>query len=200
MQYVIGVDEAGRGPLAGPVAVGAVIVAEDFDVLRAFPDVKDSKVLSPSKREEIYREVLAHAKTGEVRFCVRFSGHTYIDTFGITKAVRHAVYSSVRSLAPESSGVHVLLDGLLHAPDEYEQETIIHGDALVPLVSLASVVAKVRRDSLMRRLAKDFPNYGFEVHKGYGTLAHRAAIQQFGLCDIHRATYCSKLPMPENSV
>lgn len=193
MRYLIGIDEAGRGPLAGPVSVGAVIVPEKFDVLRAFPDVRDSKVLSESVREAIYTELMARTKADDIRFCVRFSTHTYIDTFGISRAVQRAVWSGIRALAPEPRGVRILLDGLLHAPPSYEQETIIRGDALVPLISLASVVAKVRRDICMRGFAKHFPDYGFELHKGYGTEAHRAAIQEFGLCDIHRVTYCSRL-------
>ena len=200
MRYLIGIDEAGRGPLAGPVSVGAVRVPVHFDVLKAFPDVKDSKLLAPSKREEIYKEVVKRAGAGELAFCVRFAGHRYIDTFGIMRAVRRAVLASIKKLAPEPSGVKVLLDGLLRAPEAYRQETIIHGDALVPLISLASVIAKVRRDMRMRGLARHFPNYGFEFHKGYGTEAHRAAIRMFGLCDIHRVTYCLGLLTDGKSV
>ena len=200
IRYVIGVDEAGRGPLAGPVAVGAVLVPEEFDVLKAFPNVKDSKMLTPAAREAIYEELVARSRAGELRFCVRFSYQSYIDAFGITKAVRRALWSGVRALASEPRGVRVLLDGLLRAPDEYEQETIVHGDALVPIISLASVAAKVRRDALMKRLAKQFPKYGFEKHKGYGTLQHRAAIAHFGLSEIHRATFCRKLLVTEKLV
>lgn len=189
-KFLIGVDEAGRAPLAGPVSVGAVMVKEGFDVRKAFPGVKDSKLLSPQKREALYREALARSKAGEIRFCVRFSDHGYIDAFGITKAVRRAVERSVRALAPSPEGVHVFLDGLLHAPGEYEQETIIHGDALVPLISLASVLAKVRRDRLMLRLARKFPQYGFERHKGYGTKWHRSTLEKFGMSVVHRVTYC----------
>lgn len=189
---VIGIDEAGRGPLAGPVAVGAVMVTEGFDVMKIFPDVKDSKLLTPKKREEIYKEVVARARAGEVRFCVRFVDHAYIDASGITRALRRAVARSVVALAPSSEGIRVFLDGLLYAPSEYRQETIIHGDALVPIISLASVVAKVRRDKVMMRFAKRFPGYGFEFHKGYGTKSHREAIRMFGLSEIHRVSYSEK--------
>ena len=193
MKYLIGIDEAGRGPLAGPVSVGAVMVPKKFDVLKKFPDVKDSKLLSPKKRDEIYEEVVARARAGEVSFCVRFAAHSYIDAFGITRAVRRAIQRGVAALAPSPEGIEIFLDGLLYAPSRYRQKTIIHGDALVPLISLASVVAKVRRDRLMVKFAKKFPDYGFEVHKGYATKAHKHVIARSGLCEIHRITYCRNL-------
>ncbi|MEK7613054.1 MAG: ribonuclease HII [Patescibacteria group bacterium] len=189
--FVIGVDEAGRAPLAGPVSVGVVRVPEGFDVAREFPGVKDSKKLSPDKREEIYRLLLKRQESGDVQFCVRFSDHLYIDSFGITRAVRRAVWSGVKFLAPDPALARVQLDGLLQAPCAYAQETIVHGDDLVPLISLASVVAKVRRDRLMRRLSRTYPEYYFELHKGYGTQTHWDAINMHGLCDIHRRTYCN---------
>ncbi len=86
--------------------------------------------------------------------------------------------------------MHILLDGLLVAPQEYSQETIVRGDSLVPLISLASIVAKVERDRLMRRMAKEFPGYGFERHVGYATQPHREAIKEHGLCEIHRRSFC----------
>lgn len=192
-RVIIGVDEAGRGPLAGPVAVGIVAVSPRFNLVRAFPGLNDSKQLSAKKREEIYVEAVGRARAGDISFCVRFSGNVYIDTFGITRAVRRGVWSGVRALAPDTAGVKIFLDGLLHAPPEYKQETIIGGDALVPVISLASVVAKVRRDRLMERLALMYPEYFFEQHKGYGTKRHMAAISKFGLCDIHRRSYCKML-------
>ena len=191
-QFLIGIDEAGRGPLAGPVSVGAVIVPKGFDVRCEFPGVKDSKLLSSGQREEIYSEVIRREEKGDIKFCVRFSAHSYIDECGITQAVHRAVASGVHALAHRPQGVRVFLDGLLHAPREYEQETIIHGDALVPIISLASVIAKVRRDRLMRRFARSFPQYGFEQHKGYPTRQHCAAIARFGICAIHRLTYCTR--------
>jgi ribonuclease HII len=193
MRYLIGVDEAGRAPLAGPVSVGAVIVPEGFDVLSIFPDVKDSKLLSHKKRVEIYRRLQAHSLVSEVRYCVRYSSHAYIDEHGITKAVRRAVTNCVRSLAPKPEGIHVQLDGLLKAPTPYSQETIIRGDFLIPLISLASVVAKVRRDRKMVRLARHYPGYSFEVHKGYPTPAHKALVREKGLCEIHRRSYCARI-------
>ncbi len=195
MKYLIGVDEAGRAPLAGPVSVAAVMVSESFDVKEMFPDVRDSKLLTEKKRDEIYEEMLERSAAGEVHYCVRFSAHTYIDKFGITRAVRRAVQRCVSALAPSSEDVRILLDGLLYAPSQYGQETIVHGDALVPIISLASVVAKVRRDRLMMKFARQFPNYGFDLHKGYPTKLHREAIRRFGLCEIHRVTYSQKFAL-----
>lgn len=186
----MGVDEAGRAPLAGPVSVGFVIVSERFDVLKEFPGVRDSKKLTEKKREEIYEKLLVRKRQGDLRFCVRYVDHLYIDEYGITRAVKRAIISGVRSLAPVPEGVQIKLDGLLYAPSQYAQETIIGGDDLVPIISLASVAAKVERDRLMKKFAKEYPDYGFERHKGYPTKAHYAALQEFGLCAIHRRTYC----------
>jgi ribonuclease HII len=189
MDWLVGVDEAGRGPLAGPVAVGVVAVPRHFDIRKAFPGINDSKKLSEAVREELYAEAIGRHKAGDIRLCARLASAPYIDAHGITRAVRRGVWSGVRHVAdPETS--FVKLDGLLKAPPEYSQETIIKGDALEPVISLASVVAKVRRDRLMKRLAAQFPQYGFEIHKGYGTRRHLEAIGEFGLCALHRRSFC----------
>ena len=188
-KFLIGVDEAGRGPLAGPVAVGVVRARKNYDIAKHFPGVADSKLLTPEKRERIYKLLQKKAAAGELQFCVRFSGHVYIDRLGITKAVRRAVWSGVKALAPDALHTRVMLDGLLKAPPEYEQKTIIHGDALVPIISLASIAAKVERDRLMLRLAKKKPPWGVGSHKGYGTTQHLRALAQFGLCEAHRRSY-----------
>ncbi len=150
-------------------------------------------MLSEAKREEIYERMALFARIGELQFCVRFASAETIDKIGISKAVRRALYSGVRSLAPEAKSkgksVRILLDGSLYAPQEYTQETIIRGDASEPIISLASIAAKVRRDRLMRGLAKKYPEYAFDIHKGYGTQKHYAAIKKYGLCDIHRKSW-----------
>ena len=185
--------------MAGPVSVGFVLVPQNFDVLKEFPGVKDSKQLSELKREEIYESLLKRKKAGDVSFCVRFSDHLYIDSYGITRAVKRAIVSGTRFLSPldkvseRAADVKIFLDGLLYAPSQYEQETVINGDDLVPIISLASVAAKVERDRLMKKLSKKFPDYGFERHKGYPTKAHYAAIREFGLCEIHRRSYCKAI-------
>jgi ribonuclease HII len=188
-EYLIGVDEAGRGPLAGPVAVGVVAVPTGFDVLKEFPNVKDSKLLSGQKREIIFEQVRRRVDLGDLQVCVRLSSSAYIDRFGITRAVRRAAWSGIRKLGmPDNSAV--LLDGLLRAPNEYMQRTIIKGDLRVPVIALASIMAKVTRDRLMERLSADYPEYGFEQHKGYGTPSHLLAIKRHGLSDIHRESFC----------
>lgn len=189
--HILGVDEAGRGPLAGPVAVGVVRVAANFDIRKAFPGVNDSKQLTENMRETIYKEMRGRQKAGDIQFCVRFSSASVIDTIGITKAVGRGVYAGVRKLAPEPAGIKVLLDGLLHAPEEYVQETIIKGDALEPVISLASIAAKVERDHMMYKFSMKYPQYLFELHKGYGTKKHYAALQKWGVSAIHRKTFLS---------
>ncbi|MFZ1987915.1 MAG: ribonuclease HII [Minisyncoccia bacterium] len=188
--FILGVDEAGRGPLAGPVAVGVVIAPQDFDFHAAFLGLNDSKQLSEKKRERIFEQLKEYEQKGEVRFHVSFSSAKVIDQKGITLAVKDALEEGVRLLLPNPSEGRVFLDGLLYAPEEYEQETIIKGDTLIPAIMLASVAAKVTRDRHMVELAKRFPEYGFEKHKGYGTQLHQEALQKYGLCDIHRRSFC----------
>lgn len=189
MQFTLGVDEAGRGPLAGPVSVGAVMVTEGFDVAKEFPGVADSKKLSEKKREALYEMLTARVARGDARFAVEFESAAVIDAEGIATAVRRALARGVATLAPDASFVNIQLDGALRAPAEYSQETIIHGDALIPIISLASIAAKVERDRLMCTLAEEYPQYGFEIHKGYGTRAHYDALGEHGLCAIHRRSF-----------
>src|SRR5262249_26096119 len=141
--------------------------------------------------EEIYNRLVHRRERGDVTFCVRFSSNSIIDSIGITKAVKKAIVSGTRYLASETEGGLIMLDGLLSAPSHYAQRTCIHGDDLVPIISLASIAAKVERDHLMQRMSKKYPEYGFSSHKGYPTKAHYAAIQNHGLCEIHRRSYCS---------
>ncbi|MDP2655798.1 MAG: ribonuclease HII [bacterium] len=199
MRFMLGVDEAGRGPLAGPVSVGVVAVPEGFDVLKEFPGVADSKKLSEKKREKIFILLEERVAKRDVRFTVEFESAKVIDEEGIATAVRRALWRGVNALAEEcghsvstdllTPSVHILLDGALKAPPEYSQETIINGDELIPIISLASIVAKVTRDRLMLNFAKKYPEYGFEKHKGYGTAFHYEMLKKHGLCDIHRRSY-----------
>lgn len=189
MRFLLGVDEAGRGPLAGPVSVGVVAVPEGFDVAREFPGVADSKKLSEKRREALYGMLEARVAQGIVRFTVEFEDAIVIDREGIAVAVRRALARGVNTLAPDAALVRVQLDGALRAPAEYAQETIIHGDALVPIISLASIAAKVERDRLMVTLAEEYPEYGFEKHKGYGTKAHYDMLLKHGLSAIHRRSF-----------
>ncbi|MFA6519927.1 MAG: ribonuclease HII [Candidatus Paceibacterota bacterium] len=189
MRFMLGVDEAGRGPLAGPVSVGVVAVADGFDVAKEFPGVADSKKLSEKNREKLFQMLAARVVLGDVRFAVEFGSAETIDREGIAAAVRRAVSRGVNALAPDAALVRVQLDGSLKAPPEYSQETIINGDDLIPLISLASIAAKVLRDRLMMELAQRYPHYGFEKHKGYGTKLHYEMLATYGPCAIHRRSF-----------
>ena len=189
MRFAIGVDEAGRGPLAGPVAVGAAMVEEGFDVLAAFPGLNDSKKLSEKKRDSLYELLLEEGKKGTVRVFVGLSSERMIDEKGISAAIRDALARGVRKLLPDPEAGKVWLDGSLKAPPEYEQEVVIRGDATVPAIMLAALAAKVTRDRVMLKLALEHPLYGFEAHKGYGTKKHYEALREHGPCAIHRKTF-----------
>ena len=187
--HYIGIDEAGRGPLAGPVAVGAVNIPNDFD-WELIPGVTDSKKLSSEKRAEIFARAkeLRHAR--ELDYAVALVGATVIDNRGISHAIRLAMGRCISRLDIHPMSVTIRLDGSLSAPLQYKQATIIKGDLLYPEIGLASIIAKETRDAYMRRIARRFSRYQFEVHKGYGTKIHREAIKKYGLSPIHRATYC----------
>ncbi len=189
MAFLVGIDEAGRGPLAGPVAVGVARVEDGYDVLTTFPGLNDSKKLSEKKREVLYEILKEEGKKGNVHIKVCLSNERMIDEQGIAHAVRDALTRGLRNLLPDPAAGQVFLDGLLHAPKEYTQETIIGGDGKVPVIMLAALAAKVTRDRLMVKLAQDYPLYGFEVHKGYGTKAHREAIMRHGISPTHRRTF-----------
>ncbi|MCI0597597.1 ribonuclease HII [Candidatus Parcubacteria bacterium] len=193
MKFLLGVDEAGRGPLAGPVAVGIVRAPMSLDLVALFPGLRDSKQLSEKKREALYARAQEEVRKGSIAIRVCFSSERMIDGKGIVYAVKHAACRGIRVLASSPQEVRVVLDGALTAPKEYEQETIIGGDGTVPVIMLASVIAKVARDRLMKKLGAAFPEYGFERHKGYGTPAHRQAIQRYGLSHLHRRSFCTNV-------
>jgi len=199
VRYLIGIDEAGRGPLAGPVAVGAVMVPVDFD-WSVIEGVRDSKKLSEKKREEIFARTRELEQSGALRFSVSTSSATYIDTYGIVPAIKRALAEALCRFEVEPKDCRVLLDGSLVAPPEYiHQETIIRGDDTEPVISLASIMAKVTRDRLMKKFAPKYPAYDFHVHKGYGTAAHRQLIRTQGFCLLHRKTFCSRILLKPES-
>jgi len=207
-KFIIGVDEAGRGPLAGPVAVGLVMIRKGFPIRPYFKGVNDSKQVPEVLRESLYEQLRVFHDNGALRFKVLFSSSEDIDEYGISKVVIDRVHEGVYTLAHELRGVvgdephelEVLLDGLLHAPTEFVQKTIIGGDAKEPLISLASIAAKVERDRFMHEVAELYPDWGFEKHKGYGTPEHREALDRHGLSAIHRRTYCGSLTLPAAGV
>lgn len=198
-KYVIGIDEAGRGPLAGPVSVGAVLFSydeyekfkkESEDTLAG----KDSKKLTEKKREEWFKNIEEKKQADSLNFSVAFSSSNIIDNKGIVPAINIAIKKIFSEFRIEPEQCLVLLDGNLKAPHEFKnQKTIIKGDEKEPVISLASIVAKVSRDRYIVDLSKKYPEYGFERHKGYGTKAHYEMIKKHGLCNIHRRSFLKKL-------
>jgi len=178
-RYIAGVDEAGRGPLAGPVVAAAVIFPSDVWI----PGVDDSKKLSQSKREELFSEIRDHA----ISLGVGIVDQRVIDSINIREASLMAMESALSQLSPGPD--YVLVDGNYFRSHSVPFETIVHGDARVFSIAAASIVAKVIRDNLMKGLHLRHPEYGFDRHKGYATRQHIEAIQTFGLCDIHRLSF-----------
>lgn len=198
MSWCIGIDEAGRGPLAGPVAVGAVLVRPDFLWEEMLPGVNDSKKLAPKTREDLYEHACVLKADGALDFAVTLVSASVIDTIGIVPAVRRGIARTLAALEREHAfscvDVRCVLDGALRAPSRYtNQETIIGGDGVEKSIGLASILAKVTRDRHMVRLARRYPLYQFDIHKGYGTKTHRALIREYGLSDMHRRSFCRVL-------
>lgn len=186
---IVGVDEAGRGPIAGPVSVGAVAFLKPFDAL-VFEGVRDSKQLSPPRRSYFRSVVESLSEAGTMSFAVRSVDAGSIDQGGIVPAIRTALEAALSALSLAPHEVVLKLDGSLRAPTIYKrQETIIRGDEIELPITLAGIMAKTTRDALMEEYARDFPQYGFEKHKGYGTKLHYQAIREHGLCPLHRASF-----------
>jgi len=193
IRYIIGIDEAGRGPLAGAVSVGVVKIPARFS-WSEWQGVRDSKKLTPLARETWFERMVEAQRNGVLSYAVAFSSSARIDRFGIVSAVRDSIRRGLLKVNADPLESLVLLDGLLRAPPHYPfQKTIIRGDDLEPIISLASIAAKVARDRQMVRLANKYPQYGFEQHKGYGTRRHYEKIKKEGLCDIHRRSFLSSL-------
>ncbi len=196
IRYLIGVDEAGRGPLAGPVAVGvACCKLADLPVLRRlWRGVRDTKQLTPRGRETWFKRLKDFRRQKLLDFKVSLVGEAIIDERGISRAVRIGIKRCLRRLAVKPRQVLVLLDGSLRAPRAYQyQKTIIRGDETEPIISLASIVTKVTRDRRLIRLHERYPNYAFDIHKGYGTALHYQRLRQHGLSPIHRRSFLKKI-------
>ena len=179
VRLVAGVDEAGRGPLAGPVVAAAVFFPKDVVI----EGVDDSKVLTPAKREYLYDEIIRRA----LSFGVASVPSETIDRINIFRATMEAMAQAVSRLAPSPG--HILVDGPHYRDSTIPWTPVIDGDARCFAIAAASIIAKVTRDRMMSEFDRIYPLYGFAKHKGYGTKEHREAIGKYGLCDIHRRSF-----------
>lgn len=179
---ICGVDEAGRGPLAGPVCAAAVILPKGIDI----PGLNDSKKLSDKRRRELFPVIKEQA----VAYAVALVDHTTIDEINILQATYLAMKQAIEQLPvrPELA----LVDGNRGSDFGVAVETVVHGDSLSASIAAASVLAKVTRDDYMLEMAREYPGYGFELHKGYGTKAHYEALRNLGACQIHRISFLKK--------
>lgn len=179
---VCGVDEAGRGPLAGPVCAAAVILPQGIEI----EGLNDSKKLSEKKREALYDRVIASA----VSYGIAFASVEEIEQTDILSAALLAMNRAIAQLSPQPA--LALIDGNTTRSIVVEAKSVIGGDGRCASIAAASILAKVTRDRLMREMAERYPQYGFEKHKGYGTRAHYAALEQYGPCPIHRMSFLRK--------
>lgn len=182
VKVICGVDEAGRGPLAGPVCAAAVILPPDLEI----PGLNDSKKLTDKRRRELFPIIKEQA----VAYGIGIASHTEIDEINILQATYLAMERAINALTvkPELA----LIDGNRAKDFGIPVETVVKGDSRSASIAAASVLAKVTRDDLMLELADQYPQYGFEIHKGYGTKAHYAALTEHGPSPIHRMTFLKK--------
>ena len=182
INLICGVDEAGRGPLAGPVCAAAVILPPNLEL----PGLNDSKKLSDKKRRELFPVI----KEKALAYGIAFVDHTEIDSVNILNATYLAMERAIAQLEirPEVA----LIDGNRTKDFGLPVETVVHGDSLSASIAAASILAKVTRDDWLENIALQYPQYGFEVHKAYGTKAHYAALDAYGPSPIHRMTFLKK--------
>lgn len=179
---ICGVDEAGRGPLAGPVCAAAVILPRGLEI----PGLNDSKKLTDKKRRELFPII----KEKAIAYGIGYTSHQEIDEINILQATYLAMQRAIDQL--EGKADFALIDGNRAGEFGLPLRTVVKGDSLSASIAAASVLAKVSRDDIMLELAKEYPEYGFEVHKGYGTRQHYEALRTYGHCAIHRMTFLKK--------
>lgn len=182
IQFICGVDEAGRGPLAGPVCAAAVILPAHADI----PGLDDSKKLTDKRRRELMPIIMEKA----LAYGIAFADHKEIDEINILQATFLAMERAVSML--ELKPQLLLIDGNRQKDFGVPAETVVHGDSLSASIAAASILAKVTRDDYMLQLSDQYPMYGFDVHKGYGTKAHYAALTEHGPCPFHRMSFLKK--------
>ena len=180
--YICGVDEAGRGPLAGPVCAAAVILPRDLEI----PGLTDSKKLTDKKRRELFPIIKEQA----IAYGIGFASEQEIDEINILQATFLAMQRAIDQL--EGKADLALIDGNRQKDFGLPAVTVVKGDSLSASIAAASVLAKVSRDDLMLEMAETYPDYGFEIHKGYGTKAHYEALRKYGASPIHRQSFLKK--------
>jgi len=193
VKRIAGVDEAGRGPLAGPVVAAAAILPDSWieeGLPPAINGLNDSKQLREAERESFFQFLTSH---DAVQFAVVEIDAAVIDDINILRATQQAMHQALARLQPPPD--HVLIDGLRVQSVRWPQTAIVKGDSLSYSIAAASVLAKVTRDRLMLEYDREFPAYGFSVHKGYGTPAHLTAISEHGPCAIHRRSFAPFKPV-----
>lgn len=181
-QLVCGVDEAGRGPLAGPVCAAAVILPADVDI----PGLNDSKKLTDKRRRELYPIIKEQA----IAYGIAFADEKEIDEINILQATFRAMERAVSQLSTKPD--FVLVDGNKLPVLDVPAEAVVQGDSRSASIAAASILAKVTRDDVMLELAQTYPDYGFDIHKGYGTKAHYEALRNHGACPAHRLSFLKK--------
>lgn len=188
--YLIGLDEVGRGPLAGPVCTCAVLIRQNFPIPESFINqIKDSKKLSPCQREKIYYQVFEFP---QIAFSISLISNKTIDKIGIQKSIFKSFKKSINQIQKKSKIKPdlILIDGNLKIPNlKYKQQAIIKGDDKILSIALASIIAKYSRDSIMTKYSKKYPQYNFHIHKGYGTKQHIQSLKKYGQCPIHRKSF-----------
>lgn len=182
IQFVCGVDEAGRGPLAGPVCAAAVILPPYVNI----EGLNDSKKLTDKRR----RELMPVIKEQAIAYGIGFASHEEIDSINILQATFLAMERAIVQL--EGKAEFALIDGNREKDFGLPVKTVVKGDSLSASIAAASVLAKVTRDDLMEKMAKEYPGYGFEIHKGYGTKAHYDALRELGPSPVHRMSFLKK--------
>lgn len=177
---IAGIDEAGRGPLAGPVVAAACILPEGC----FFPGINDSKQLSSKAREDLYLQLISHP---DIEYGLGVVDHNVIDTLNIFQATLQAMREAVQQLKQQPD--YLLVDGMTLLFKKIPSERIVKGDCRSQSIAAASIIAKERRDQIMRDYHQKYPEYGFDRHKGYGTERHRKALAEYGPCPIHRRSF-----------
>jgi ribonuclease HII len=185
IRYIAGVDEVGRGPLAGPLVAAAVILPEDFNIL----GINDSKKLTEKKREELNFKI----KDNCLAYGIGIVDNVVIDNVNILEATKIAMRDAIRNLGRRCCIEHILLDALVLEDVPIPQTSIVKGDSKSISIAAASILAKVIRDRMMVKYHQSFPYYSFDTNKGYGTKAHYEGIKQQGICSIHRKSFLKNI-------